>query len=68
MHDVHTLQAQALAIASYYREEWPLLIVTPASIRAIWAEEVERWYPFITPKDIHIITSRYVPVLLLCYT
>jgi SNF2 family DNA or RNA helicase len=56
---MYALQAQALAIASYYREEWPLLIITPASIRAMWAEEVERWYPFLVPKDIHIITSRY---------
>lgn len=29
---------QALTIAAYYRSEWPLLIVTPSSVRFTWRE------------------------------
>src|SRR4051812_42398242 len=27
---------QALAVAQYYSQEWPLLIVCPASVKAVW--------------------------------
>lgn len=46
---------QALAIMSCYREDWPLLIVVPASLRLVWAENVEQWLPFLRPTDIHVI-------------
>ncbi|XP_009863651.1 PREDICTED: SWI/SNF-related matrix-associated actin-dependent regulator of chromatin subfamily A-like protein 1, partial [Apaloderma vittatum] len=29
---------QAICIAAYYRKEWPLLVVTPSSVRFTWAE------------------------------
>ena len=29
---------QAIAVMSYYRSEWPLLIICPSSVRFIWAE------------------------------
>ena len=29
---------QGLCIASYYRAEWPLLIITPSSVRFAWRE------------------------------
>jgi len=29
---------QALCIASYYRAEWPLLVVAPSSVRFAWRE------------------------------
>lgn len=34
---------QALAVASYYRHEWPLLILSPASMVATWTEQVKKW-------------------------
>ena len=34
---------QALAAVAAYREEWPALVVCPASLRLAWAEEAERW-------------------------
>lgn len=37
------------------QEEWPLLIVTPASLRLVWAEELERWLPGVQPGSIRII-------------
>ncbi|CAM9093811.1 unnamed protein product, partial [Hapterophycus canaliculatus] len=46
---------QALAVMGCYREDWPLLIVAPASMRLMWAEEVEHWYPFLSPSQIHLI-------------
>lgn len=36
---------QALGIAMYYKQEWPMLIVTPASMVATWTEQVKRWIP-----------------------
>ncbi len=29
---------QAICIAAYYRNEWPLLVVAPSSVRFTWAE------------------------------
>lgn len=29
---------QAICVAAYYRKEWPLLVVTPSSVRFTWAE------------------------------
>eukprot|EP00752_Nemacystus_decipiens_P010050 g8960.t1 len=46
---------QALGVMGCYREDWPLLIVAPASMRLMWAEEVEHWYPFLDPSSIHLI-------------
>jgi len=34
---------QAIAITSYYKEEWPLLIVAPGSLRLQWKNELIRW-------------------------
>ena len=33
---------QAIATMWHYREEWPLLIVTPASVRWCWVDEIEK--------------------------
>lgn len=29
---------EALGVASYYRDEWPLLIITPANVRHTWVQ------------------------------
>ena len=31
---------QAICIAAYYRNEWPLLVVAPSSVRFTWAEVI----------------------------
>lgn len=46
---------QALGMALYYRHEWPLLIVTPASMVATWAEQVMRWVPSLSADAIDVI-------------
>ncbi|KAL5112227.1 hypothetical protein TcWFU_005871 [Taenia crassiceps] len=52
---------QALAIAAAYRSEWPLLIVTPLSLRCAWREAALRWLgpsPLgVSRADIHVVTS-----------
>jgi superfamily II DNA or RNA helicase len=36
---------QALALAAHYLEEWPMLIVCPASVGLQWHEEAVEWLP-----------------------
>lgn len=40
------------------QEEWPLLIVVPASLRLVWAEELEKWLPHLRPSCIHVIEGK----------
>jgi SNF2-related domain len=37
------LRPQALAVLAAFSDEWPALIVTPASMRDSWAAEAHRW-------------------------
>ncbi|KAH9318525.1 hypothetical protein KI387_020294, partial [Taxus chinensis] len=46
---------QAIAIASCYMHEGPVLVVCPASMRCTWAEELEWWLPSCRPADIHLV-------------
>jgi SWI/SNF-related matrix-associated actin-dependent regulator 1 of chromatin subfamily A len=48
---------QALALASYYRAAWPLLVVAPSSMRFAWEAAVRRWLPAVDPQDISVITT-----------
>ena len=48
---------QALAIAYYYKNEWPLLIACPSSICLLWIEEIEKWLPDIEPHQINLVKS-----------
>ncbi|XP_059136826.1 DNA annealing helicase and endonuclease ZRANB3 [Peromyscus eremicus] len=49
---------QAIAVAYFYKEEWPLLIVVPSSLRYPWAEELEKWIPELEPEEINIIMNK----------
>ncbi|XP_065651796.1 DNA annealing helicase and endonuclease ZRANB3 isoform X5 [Hydra vulgaris] len=48
---------QAIAIAYYFYEKWPLLIIAPSSLRYNWVNELEDWLPFLLPGDINMIRS-----------
>uniref|UniRef100_A0ABM5F498 DNA annealing helicase and endonuclease ZRANB3 isoform X1 n=1 Tax=Pogona vitticeps TaxID=103695 RepID=A0ABM5F498_9SAUR len=49
---------QAIAVTYYYRNEWPLLIVVPSSLRYPWVDEIEKWIPDLCPEDIVIIQNK----------
>lgn len=44
---------QSLAIASFYRLEWPLLIIVPASLLGSWNESIMEWMPSLTRAQIN---------------
>lgn len=43
---------------SWLQEEWPLLVVAPASLRLVWAEELARWLPHLRACAVHVIEGR----------
>ncbi|XP_028600619.2 DNA annealing helicase and endonuclease ZRANB3 isoform X3 [Podarcis muralis] len=49
---------QAIAITYYYKNEWPLLIVVPSSLRYPWVDEMEKWIPELSPEDIVVIQNK----------
>ncbi|XP_042877338.1 SWI/SNF-related matrix-associated actin-dependent regulator of chromatin subfamily A-like protein 1 [Penaeus japonicus] len=53
---------QALGVAAYYRQEWPLLVVTPSSVRYSWAKSIERWIGSVSLGDIMVVGSGRDPV------
>ncbi|XP_064401335.1 SWI/SNF-related matrix-associated actin-dependent regulator of chromatin subfamily A-like protein 1 isoform X1 [Halichondria panicea] len=48
---------QAIAVMSYYRSDWPLLVVCPSSVRLTWAEAFKRWIPSLVDADINVILT-----------
>ncbi|NXE60875.1 SMAL1 protein, partial [Calcarius ornatus] len=48
---------QAICIAAYYQQEWPLLVVTPSSVRFTWKEAFHRWLPSLSPGSTNVIVS-----------
>ncbi|ELU01833.1 hypothetical protein CAPTEDRAFT_109109 [Capitella teleta] len=53
---------QALALAAYYRSEWPLLVVCPSSVRFAWREHVLKWLPSVEPQYINVVVSGRDPL------
>ena len=51
-----TMQALA-ALAVVLHRGASALIVCPAGCRAMWAHEVERWLPRLTPRDVTVVRS-----------
>lgn len=49
---------QAIAVAAAVRDEaWPLMVVCPAGVRSMWANEIENWLE-IEPKDLVVIKGQ----------
>lgn len=48
---------QAIATALYFRREWPLLILAPASMVASWHQQILRWIPeeVLPPASVQVI-------------
>lgn len=54
------LLLQAILLACCFSEDWPLLVVVPASLRGVWAAELQAWVPpslHLQPGNVHIIRS-----------
>eukprot|EP00117_Sycon_ciliatum_P035322 scpid82815/ scgid0767/ SWI/SNF-related matrix-associated actin-dependent regulator of chromatin subfamily A-like protein 1; HepA-related protein; Sucrose nonfermenting protein 2-like 1 len=45
---------QAIALAAYYRNEWPVLIVSPSSVQYMWAKSFLRWIPSLEESDVNV--------------
>ena len=43
---------QAIGIAYLYRLDWPMLIITPASLKFTWRDELLNWLPSLRPVNI----------------
>ncbi|GBM34560.1 SWI/SNF-related matrix-associated actin-dependent regulator of chromatin subfamily A-like protein 1 [Araneus ventricosus] len=48
---------QAIAIANYYSNDWPLLVVTPSSVRYSWEQSFHTWLPSLEKHEISVINS-----------
>ncbi|KAL4579183.1 hypothetical protein LXL04_015320 [Taraxacum kok-saghyz] len=49
---------QAIAVASCVRDSWPVLVLTPSSLRLQWASMIQQWLD-IPSSDIHVVLSSY---------
>lgn len=47
--------AQAIALASYYYKDWPVMIFAPASLLFNWKKELLFWLPYLKETDITVI-------------
>ncbi|XP_077583808.1 SWI/SNF-related matrix-associated actin-dependent regulator of chromatin subfamily A-like protein 1 isoform X1 [Stigmatopora nigra] len=48
---------QAICIAAYYSNEWPVLVVAPSSVRFTWAEAFRRWLPSLNPECVNVVVK-----------
>ncbi|KAL3656112.1 hypothetical protein CASFOL_000508 [Castilleja foliolosa] len=48
---------QAIAVSSCIREAWPVLVLTPSSLRLHWASTIQQWLD-IAPSDILVVLSQ----------
>ncbi|XP_030757655.1 SWI/SNF-related matrix-associated actin-dependent regulator of chromatin subfamily A-like protein 1 [Sitophilus oryzae] len=48
---------QALAVMNYYQSDWPLLIVTTASMKHVWEETIVKYLPSISIMQVQYMTS-----------
>lgn len=45
----------SLAIMCHYYDEWPLLILCPASLRHIWPNEIEKFIPGLPASSVYVV-------------
>ena len=45
---------QAIGISLLYKENWPVLIICPSSLKLVWRDEIYKWIPDINKDKINI--------------
>jgi len=48
---------QAICVASYYRTEWPLLVITPSSLRITWQQAFIKWLPSVDVDYVNVVLT-----------
>lgn len=49
---------QALVLATFFKEDWPVLVVCPSSLRFVWKEQAEKWLPDLCGNErVQVITK-----------
>ncbi|XP_063700363.1 SWI/SNF-related matrix-associated actin-dependent regulator of chromatin subfamily A-like protein 1 [Culicoides brevitarsis] len=54
---------QAIALADFYNNDWPLLVCTTAAMRETWASKIRELLPKVNPQRIICVTSGNDPEL-----
>lgn len=49
---------QALAVADYFKKDWPLLIVSPATVRDVWHREILDLLPQVNVQNICVVKTK----------
>ncbi|KAI5651013.1 hypothetical protein M9H77_37018 [Catharanthus roseus] len=49
---------QAIAVTSCIREAWPVLVISPSSLRLHWASMIQEWLS-LPPSDILVVLSQW---------
>ncbi|XP_008800330.1 SWI/SNF-related matrix-associated actin-dependent regulator of chromatin subfamily A-like protein 1 isoform X2 [Phoenix dactylifera] len=49
---------QAIAVAACIHDDWPVLVITPSSLRLQWASMIQQWLN-IPSSDILVVLSQY---------
>ena len=45
---------QAIGVSLIFKENWPVLIICPSSLKLVWRDEIEKWIPEINKDKINI--------------
>jgi SNF2 family DNA or RNA helicase len=52
---------QAISTAYLYKNDWPLLVITPSSLKFQWKDEILKWIPTIQATDIQLFKKGNEP-------
>ena len=50
-----TSKISALGVAAHYQSDWPLLIISPSSVKFNWLIELSNWLEEIVDQDTIVV-------------